>query len=96
MGGGTEQCHFVAATNRAIGKYDKTTGKRVRKWQGSQGGPLIHLDNAMVMDGKLYAAYSNYPQWPMTSSLEIGDAQALEHAGSQRLDIQWGSFTWVN
>jgi len=49
-------------------------GALVKKWQGDKTGPILHLDSAMLMDGKLYAAHSNYPQWPMTSSLEIFDA----------------------
>jgi hypothetical protein len=50
----------------------------------------------MVMDGRLYAAHSNYPTWPMTSSLEIFDAETMEHAGSHSFGIQWGSLTWVD
>jgi hypothetical protein len=38
--------------NQAIGKYDKTTGKLVKKWQGDKKGPFLDLDSAMVMDGK--------------------------------------------
>ena len=48
------------------------------------------------MDGKLYAAHSNYPEWPMTSSLEILDAETMEHVGSHSFGIQWGSLTWVD
>ena len=56
----------------------------------------MHLDSAMVMDGKIYAAHSNYPEWPMTSSLEIFDAETMEHVGTHSFGIQWGSLTWVD
>lgn len=96
QGVGVDARHFYAVDNRAIGKYDKATGKLVKKWQGPKQGPIHHLDSAMVMDGKIYAAHSNYPEWPMTSSLEIYDAETMEHAGTHSFGIQWGSLTWVD
>jgi hypothetical protein len=48
------------------------------------------------MDGKLYAAHSNYPEWPMTSSVEIFDAETMEHIGTHSFGIQWGSLTWTD
>src|SRR5688572_30140686 len=71
QGVGVDARHFYAVDNYAIGKYDKKTGKLVKKWQGEKNGTILHLDSAMLMNGKLYAAHSNYPQWPMTSSLEV-------------------------
>ena len=50
----------------------------------------------MLMDGKIYAAHSNYPDWPMTSSLEIWDAETMKHIGTHSFGIQWGSLTWVD
>jgi hypothetical protein len=71
QGIGVDEKHFYAIDNRAIAKYDKKTGKLVKKWVGDKDGPIIHLDSAMVMNGKIYCAHSNYNQWPMTSSVEI-------------------------
>jgi len=88
--------HFYAIDNTTIAKYDKTTGTLVKRRVQETGGPLIHLDGAMVRDGKIYAAHSNYPQWPMTSSLEIWDAATLEHVGTRSFGINWGSLTWVD
>lgn len=88
--------HFYAVDNTTIAKYDKKTGVLVKRWTQARGGPLIHLDGATVVDGKLYAAHSNYPQWPMTSSLEIWDANTLEHVGTHSFGINWGSLTWVD
>jgi hypothetical protein len=48
------------------------------------------------MDGKLYAAHSNYPDWPMTSSMEIFDAETLQPVGSHSFGILYGSLTWVD
>jgi hypothetical protein len=96
QGVGVDAKHFYAVDNQAIGKYDKTTGKLVKKWQGDKKGPFLHLDSAMVMDGKIYAAHSNYPDWPMTSSLEIFDAETMEHMGTRSFGIQWGALNWVD
>jgi hypothetical protein len=96
QGVGVDAAHFYAVDNYAIGKYDKKTGKLVKKWQGDKKGPILHLDSAMLMEGKLYAAHSNYPQWPMTSSLEIFDAETMEHVGTHSFGDQWGSLTWVD
>ena len=96
QGVGVDARYFYAVDNYVIGKYDKKTGKLVKKWQGDKKGPILHLDSAMLMDGKLYAAHSNYPQWPMTSSIEIFDAETMEHIGTHSFGIQWGSLTWAD
>jgi hypothetical protein len=96
QGVGVDDTHFYAIDNQVIAKYDKQSGKLVKRWQGPKEGPIVHLDSAMLMDGKLYAAHSNYPEWPMTSSLEIFDAATLEHVGTHSFGIQYGSLTWVD
>jgi hypothetical protein len=96
QGVGVDAAHFYAVDNQTIGKYDKQTGKLVKKWQGDRKGPILHLDCAMLMDGRIYCAHSNYPEWPMTSSLEIFDAATLEPVGSHSFGIQYGSLTWVD
>lgn len=96
QGVGVDDRHFYAVDNQVIGKYDKKTGKLVKRYEGDKKGPILHLDSAMLMNGKIYAAHSNYPDWPMTSSLEIFDAETLQHVGSHSFGIQWGSLTWVD
>jgi hypothetical protein len=96
QGVGVDDKYFYAVDNQVIGKYDKKSGKLVKKWQGDAKGPVLHLDSAMLMNGRLYAAHSNYPDWPMTSSLEIFDAETMEHVGSHSFGIRWGSLTWVD
>ncbi len=96
QGVGIDKDHFYAVDDRAIAKYERKTGKLVKKWEGPKDGPIIHLDSAMVMDGKIYCAHSNWPNWPMTSSLEIFDAATMEHVGSHSFGIRYGSLTWVD
>ncbi|MFN7981796.1 MAG: hypothetical protein U0Q11_08050 [Vicinamibacterales bacterium] len=88
--------YFYAIDNTTIAKYDKKTGTLVKRRTQESGGRLIHLDGGTVLDGKIYCAHSNYPAWPMTSSLEIFDAATLEHVGTHSFGINWGSLTWVD
>jgi hypothetical protein len=87
---------FYAIDNRAIAKYDKKTGERVAMWTGSADGAIIHLDSGVVVDGKLYAAHSNYPGCPMVSSVEIWDAATLRRIGTHSFGIDRGSLTWLD
>ncbi len=87
---------FYAVDNTIIAKFDKKTGALLAKWEGDAKGPAIHLDSAVVIDGKLSDAHSNYPAWPMTSSVEIWDAATLRHLESHSLGIERGSLTWLD
>lgn len=54
QGVGVDDKYFYAVDNQAIAKYGKKTGKFVAKWEGPKDGPIIHLDSALLMDGKIY------------------------------------------
>jgi hypothetical protein len=93
---GVDSQAFYAVDNTAIAKYDKKTGALIARWEGDAASGVIHLDSAAVVDGKLYAAHSNYPGWPMASSIEIWDAATLKHIESHSLGIERGSLTWLD
>ncbi len=82
--------------SRAIGKYDKRTGERIGRWSGAADGPVQHLNSGVVIGGRLYCAHSNYPDQPMTSSIEIWDTSSLEHVATHSFGIYHGSATWVD
>jgi hypothetical protein len=103
--------YFYAIDNYAIAKYDKKTGELVQKWQGPKvtfnklstgeqhlesGGPIIHLDGGIIHNGLLYCAHSNYPIWPMTSSIEVWNPVSMEHISTYSFGIQYGSLTWID
>lgn len=96
QGVGVDDKYFYAVDNQTIAKYDKKTGKFVAKWEGPKDGPIIHLDSALLMDGKIYCAHSNWNEWPMTSSMEVWDAETMQHIGNHSFGINWGSLTWVD
>lgn len=96
QGVGVDEAHIYAVDNQAIVKIDKETGEEVARWEGPEEGPILHLDSAVIVDGLLYAAHSNYPDWPMTSSIEVWDAETLEHVDSHSFGIDRGSLTWID
>ncbi len=95
QGVGVDAEYFYAVDDRTIAKYTKA-GNLVAKWEGPATGPIIHLDSATVIDGKIYASHSNYRFFPMTSSIEVWDAKTMKHIGSHSLGIRLGSLTWLD
>ncbi|NDJ61001.1 MAG: hypothetical protein GYB67_07740 [Chloroflexi bacterium] len=88
--------YFYAVTNSRISKHDKETGERVAQWDGEEEGLILHLDSGVVVVGLLYASHSNWPEWPMTSSVEVWDTETMEHVDTFSFGIQLGSFTWLD
>jgi hypothetical protein len=96
QGVAVDKDYIYVVGSQQIAKYDKTTHKLVNKWKGDEDGPIRHLDSGVIIDGRLYCAHSNYPDVPMTSSIEIWDAESLEHIGNHSFGIRWGSCTWAD
>ena len=89
--------HYYATNNFSITKHAKKDGAEMMRWAGrAEGDPLFHLDSLAEYDGRLYASHSNYPIWPMTSSVEVWDAATLEHVATHSFGIDRGSFTWLD
>jgi hypothetical protein len=89
---------FYAISNVRLTRHDKKTGRALQQWDdGSQlSSPLSHLDSGVVLDGKLYSAHSNYPGWPMTSTVEVWDMANMQHIESHSFGVMLGSFTWLD
>ncbi len=90
--------YFYVVDKRAISKHVKATGDLVSFWPGDDdaGNPLIHMDGLIEHEGQLFAAHSNYPESPMTSSVEVWDAEAMQHVASHSFGINRGSLTWLD
>ena len=88
--------HFYVINNSTIRKYLKNSGSLVTSWDGTKEG-FVHLNSGVVIKGKLYCANSNYPEIPMTSSVEIFDAKTLQHTDTHSFGIaEHGSLTWLD
>lgn len=91
-----DAAHFYVINNSTITKHTKADGKQAGSWDGTKEG-IVHLNSGVVINGKLYCANSNYPEIPMTSSVEIFDVKTLIHVGTHSFGIaQHGSLTWLD
>jgi hypothetical protein len=86
---------FYAITNRQIGKYRKSDGKRIDGWKDAKEGEFIHMNSGFVRNGKLICSHSNFPGVPMFSSVETFDVTTMQHVSSYSLGIGPGSLTWI-
>ena len=89
---------FYAISNVRLTRHDKNTGGALQQWDDSSqlSSPLIHLDSGVVLDKKLYSAHSNYPGWPMMSSVEVWDLTNMQHIKTHNFGVMLGSFTWLD
>ena len=96
QGVAVDQDSIFVISNHSIGKYSKSTYRLLNRWECDEGEPLIHLNSAIVHEGRLICAHSNYPGVPMTSSIEIFDTETLEHLESYSFGNYQGSLTWLD
>lgn len=87
--------YLYVVDDSRIGKYDKASGKKVAEWAGDPER-FPHLNSCEIIGEELVCASSNYPQTPMTSSVEIFDPRRMVHLRSVALADQPGSLTWVD
>jgi outer membrane protein assembly factor BamB len=87
--------HFYAIDDRAIGKYEKTTGRKVGEWRAPAGSTVKHLNSGVVVGGQLLIAHSNFPAKPDESTLEYFDVETLRPAGRKIFEHPPGSLTWL-
>ncbi|PWJ43984.1 hypothetical protein [Sediminitomix flava] len=85
--------HIYVINNHKIVKRLKSDGSIVKIWEDER---LHHMNSGIIFEGKLYCAHSNYPNIPMSSSIEIFDTETLEHIGSHSFGIAYGSATWID
>jgi hypothetical protein len=91
-----DAAYFYAINNATIGKYDKTTGRKLSEWTDARDGHIKHLNSGVVLGTELYCAHSNYPQTPMISSIEVFDTKTMKHLRTQPLPEGFGSATWID
>lgn len=95
QGVAVDQNNIYVINTREIAKYDKHSFKKLSVWKNNNGA-IKHLDSGVTLKGKLYCAHSNFPELPMTSSIEIWDTETLEHVGNHSFGIKYGSCTWID
>ena len=88
--------HLYSIDNYSITKHNKATGEPLLQWYGGEDGPVIHLDGGVVIGDLLYAPHSNYPESPITSSVEVWNTTTMEHIFTHPFGIYRGSLTWID
>jgi hypothetical protein len=96
QGVAADERFFYAIDNAAIGKYERNTGRKVAAFRSTPQIPLKHMDGGAIIKGKLYCSHSNFPETPMTSSIEVFEPRTLEHLQSQSFGLDAGSLVWVD
>lgn len=95
QGVAVDRRHFYAVANSKIAKYDRKTGLKVAEWSGDRAR-FPHLNSCEVIGRELVCANSNFPETPMTSSVEFFDPRRMVHLRTVSLGQQIGSLTWVD
>jgi len=96
QGVAADSSFIYAIGNDVVGKYDRKTFAKVESYKSGTDDPLKHMNGGVVVGNKLYCSHSNYPETPMSSSIEIFDTASLKHIGSQSFGIDTGSLVWVD
>ncbi|MGB0373255.1 MAG: hypothetical protein ACPGN3_18145 [Opitutales bacterium] len=82
--------------NRVVAEYSKQSLQpKNAVLEFPEEGPIIHFNDGILSEGKLWLSHSNYPGVPMVSSLEVVDPETLQHERSHSFGITDGSLTWV-
>lgn len=76
--------YFYSIDNYSITKHPKTRTNITRallQWFGGASGPIIHFESGVVINGTFYAPHSDYPQSPITFSIEMWNTTTMEYSG---------------
>ena len=80
-----------AVSNKVIAKLDRATGVELALSKGE----AAHLNSALLLDGKVYAAHSNFPLKPEQSDIRVLDPASMKLELLHRFESPPGSLTWV-
>ncbi len=95
QGVASDVLYVYAIADSEIGKYDKKTGKLVEHWEGDPK-VFIHMNSCSVLNTQLVCAMSNFPNLPMSSSVEFFNTKKLEPVKSHSFGPGRGSLTWID
>ena len=90
-----DSLYFYVINNSSISKHHKEDGRMVEFWE-DEDSLIHHLNSGIIIYEKLYAVNSNYPDFPMASSIEIFDPVSLKHICNHSFGIFNGSATWLD
>ena len=80
-----------AVSSTDIAKLDRADGKEL----AVSTGKASHLNSAVLIEGKIYAAHSNFPLKPEQGEIRVLDPETMKLDLFHRFDEPPGSITWV-
>ncbi|WP_367872290.1 endonuclease [Luteolibacter sp. Populi] len=80
-----------AVSSTAIAKLDRDTGKEI----AVSTGKASHLNSALILDGKIYSAHSNFPLKPEQGEIRVLDPETMKLELFHRFEEPPGSVTWI-
>lgn len=80
-----------AVSNKVIAKLDRASGAELALSEGD----ALHLNSALLYEGRLYAARSNFPQKPEQSDIRVLDPESMKLEVFHRFVNPPGSLTWA-
>jgi hypothetical protein len=80
-----------AVASKEIAKYDRASGEKLAVSEGAAS----HLNSAVIMDGKVYCAHSNFPKLPEEGDIRVLDPVSMKLTVFHRFENPPGSVTWV-
>lgn len=86
--------HFYAIDNNHITKFN-LQGDSITTWHEPNKERIRHFNSGIVIGSKLYCAQSNFPEVPMSSSIEIFDTKTMKIVETISFGIDIGSCTWI-
>lgn len=86
---------FYGIANHSIARYEKKTGNVLEKWSAPENSDIKHLNSGLVHEGRLYCANSNWPEKPLKNTVEIFNAETLQHSQSKPFAETAGAINWI-
>jgi hypothetical protein len=80
-----------AVSSTRIAKLDRATGAELALSEGKAS----HLNSAIILQGKIYSAHSNFPFKPGQSDIRVLDPETMNLEVFHRFENPPGSLTWV-
>ena len=80
-----------AIANKLVAKYDRETGKLLRR----STGDATHLNTGYFVNGQMYCAHSNFPAKPEHSEIKMLDPETMVLKTVKDFGASDGSLTWA-
>jgi len=80
-----------AVSSTDIAKLDREGGKEL----AVSTGKAAHLNSAVLIDGKVYSAHSNFPLKPEQGDIRVLDPKTMKLEVFHQFENPPGSITWV-